>query len=53
MTYDVPAFLLTDNWPATFSCFNKEESNRGRGFWKLNKKLTENEEYVSQIKKIF
>ena len=49
---DVLASLLTDHSPITFSCFSNEESNRGRGFWKFNNSLIENEEYVLQMKKI-
>ena len=43
---DVLASLLTDHSPITFSCFSNEKSNRGRGFWKFNNSLIENEEYV-------
>ena len=49
---DVLASLLTDHSPITFSCFINEESNSGRGLWKFNNSLTENEEYVLQMKKI-
>ena len=49
---DVLASLLTDHSPITFSCFKNEESNRGRGLWKFNNSLIENEEYLPQIKKI-
>ena len=48
---DVLASLLTDHSPITFSYFKNEESNRGRGLWKLNNSLIENEEYVLQMKK--
>ena len=48
---DVSASLLTDLSPITFSCFKNEESNRGRGLWKFNNSLIENEEYVLQMKK--
>ena len=48
---DVLASLLTDHSPVTFSCFKNEESNRGRGLWKFNNSLIENEEYVLQMKK--
>ena len=48
---DVLASLLTDHSPVTFSCFKNEESNRGRGLWKLNNSLIENVEYVLQMKK--
>ena len=48
---DVLASLLTDHSPITFSCFKNEESNRGRGLWKFNNSLIENEEYVLQMKK--
>ena len=37
---DVPASLLTDHLPITFSCFKNEERNRVRGFWKFNNTLT-------------
>ena len=50
---DVLASLLTDHSPIIFSCFSNEKSNRGRGFRKSNNTLTENEEYVVQMKKIF
>ena len=46
---DVLAALLTDHSPITFSYFKNEE--RGRGFWKFNNSLIENEEYVHQMKK--
>ena len=49
---DVLASLLTDHSPITFSCFKNEESNRGRGLWNFNNSLTENVEYVLQMKKI-
>ena len=48
---DVLAPLLTDHSPIKFSCFKNEESNRGRGLWKFNNSLIENEEYVLQMKK--
>ena len=48
---DVLASLLTDHSPIIFSCFKNEESNRGRGLWKFNNSLIENEEYVLQMKK--
>ena len=47
---DVLASLLTDHSPITFSYCKNEESNRGRGFWKFNNSLTENGEYVLQMK---
>ena len=50
---DVLASLLTDHSPVTFSYCKNEESNGGRGFWKLNNSLIENEEYVHQMKKFF
>ena len=50
---DVLASLLTDHSPVTFSYCKNEESNGGRGFWKLNNNLIENEEYVHQMKKFF
>ena len=43
---DIVASLLTDHSPITFSCLKNEESNRGRGLWKFNNCLIENEEYV-------
>ena len=48
---DVLTSLLIDHSPITFSCFKNEESNRGRGLWKFNNNLIENEEYVLQMKK--
>ena len=48
---DVLASLLTDHSPITLSCFKNQESNRGRGLWKFNNSLIENEEYVLQMKK--
>ena len=48
---DALASLLSDHSPITFSCFKNEESNRGRGLWKFNNSLIENEEYVLQMKK--
>ena len=45
--------LLTDYLPITFSCFKNKGSNRGRGFWKFHNILTENEEYVLQMKTYF
>ena len=47
---DVLVFLLTDHSPITFSYFKNEDSNRGRGLRKFNNSLTENEEYVLQMK---
>ena len=49
---DVLASLLTDHLPITFSYCKNEESNRGRGFWKFNNSLVENEEYAHQMKKL-
>ena len=34
-----------------FSCFKNKESNGGRGLWKFNNSLIENEEYALQMKK--
>ena len=48
---DILASLLTDQLPITFSYCKNEESNRGRGFWKFNNSLIENEEYDQQMKK--
>ena len=48
---DVLASFLTDHSPIRFSCLNNKESNRGSGFWKFNNSLTENKEYVLQMKK--
>ena len=48
---DVLASLLTDHSPISFSYCKNEESNSGRGFWKFNNSLIENEEYVQQMKK--
>ena len=48
---DVLASLLTDHSPITFSCFKNEETNRGISFCKFNNSLTENEQYVLQMKK--
>ena len=47
----VLASLLTDHSPISFSYCKNEESNRGRGFWKFNNSLIENEEYFQQMKK--
>ena len=47
----VLASLLTDHSPISFSYCKNEERNRGRGFWKFNNSLIENEEYVQQMKK--
>ena len=47
----VLASLLTDHSPISFSYCKNEESNSGRGFWKFNNSLIENEEYVQQMKK--
>ena len=49
---DILASLLTDQLPITFSYCKNEESNRGRGFWKFNNSLIENEKYVYQMKKL-
>ena len=49
---DFLASLLTNLSPITFSCFKNKESNRGRGFWKFNNSLIENEEHVLQMKKL-
>ena len=49
---DVPASLLTDHSPITFSYFKNEESNRGRGLCKFNNSLLKNVEHVLQMKKI-
>ena len=49
---DVLASHLTDHSPITFTYFKNEESNRNRGFRKFNNSLTENEEYVHQMKKL-
>ena len=48
---DIIASLLTDHSPIKFSYCKYEESNRGRGSWKFNNSLIENEEYVDQMKK--
>ena len=48
---DVLASLLTDHSTITFSYCKNKESNRGRGFWKFNNSLIQNEEYVHQMKK--
>ena len=48
---DVVAPLLTNHSPITFSYSKNEESNRGRCLWKFYNSLTENEEYVHQMKK--
>ena len=50
---DVLPFLLTDHSPITFLYCKNEESNTGRGFWKFNNSLIENEEYAHQMKKLF
>ena len=47
---DLLASLLTDHSQITFYYFRNEE--RGRRFWKFNNSLTENGEYVHQMKKI-
>ena len=43
--------LLTDHLSIKFSYFNNAEGNRDIAFWKFNNSLTENEEYVLQMKK--
>ena len=48
---DILASLLTDQSPITFSCYKNEERNRGRGLWKFNNSLIENEQYDLQMKK--
>ena len=48
---EVLASLLTVHSPITFSYCKNEESKRGRGFWKFNNSLIEDEEYVHQMKK--
>ena len=48
---DVLASLLTNHSPITFSYCKNQESNRGRGLWKFNNSLTENEQYVHKLKK--
>ena len=48
---DLLASLLTDHSPVLFSCFKNDESNKGRGFWKFNNSLIENEEYVIEYVK--
>ena len=48
---DVLASLLNDHSPVAYSYCKNEESNRGRGFWKFNNSLIENEEYVHEMKK--
>ena len=48
---DILASLLTDHSPIMFSFCENEKSNRGRGLWKFNNSLIENEECVHQIKK--
>ena len=48
---NILASLLTDHSPIIFSFCKNEESSRGRGLWKFNNSLTENEKYVHQIKK--
>ena len=50
---DVPVSLLTDHSPITFLWFKNEERNRGRGFLKFNNSLSESEQYVLQMKKIY
>ena len=50
---DVLASLSTDHSPIIFLYFKNEESNRGRGLWKFDNSLIENEEYVLQTKKNF
>ena len=47
----VLASLLIDHSPVSFSYCKSEESNSGKGFWKFSNSLTENEEYVQQMKK--
>ena len=46
------AVLFTHHFSVTFSCLKNEEINKGRGFWKFNNILIENEEYIHQIKKL-
>ena len=48
---DALASLLTDFLPIIFPYCKNEESNRGRGFWKFNNSLIENED-VHEMKKI-
>ena len=47
---DLLASLLTDHSQIIFSYCRNE--GRGRRFWKFNNSLTENGEYVHQMKKI-
>ena len=47
------ASFITGLSPITFLCLKNERSNRGRGLWKFNNSLTENVEYVLQMKKLF
>ena len=47
---DVVASLLTDHLATTVSYFKNEESNRSRGFRKINNSFIENEQYVYQTK---
>ena len=49
---DALASLPTDQSPITFSYCKREESNRGRSFWKFNNSLIEKEERVHEMKKI-
>ena len=48
---DVLASLLTDHLTIIFSYCKNEERNRGRGLWKFDNSLIENQEYVHQMKK--
>ena len=50
---DVLSLLLNDHSPITFSYCKNKESNRGRGFWKFDSSLIENEEFVHQMKNVF
>ena len=49
---DALASFPTDQSPITFSYCKREESNRGRSFWKFNNSLIEKEERVHEMKKI-
>ena len=49
---DVVASLFTDHLAITVSYFKNEESNRSRGFRKINNSFIENEQYVHQTKKL-
>ena len=49
---DVLASPLTDHSSITYPYCKSEESNIGRGLWKFNNILIENEEYVHQMKKL-